>query len=163
MRSSRGPAFCWPAAAALLLAVPAPLRAQSDEETLARYRLTEATLAKFTQVARSIVALTQTDSTLRTEEDEDEAESITELAAMYDRHPSMRRAITGAGMTTREFVTFLLSMFQAAVGTWIVQQPQGSLDKLPPEIPRDNVRFYQQHERELQKLTEEMKALGQAP
>jgi hypothetical protein len=66
-------------------------------------------------------------------------------------------------MTTREFVTFLLSMFQAAVGAWIAQQPQGSLDKLPPEIPRDNVRFYQQHERELQRLTEEMKALGQAP
>jgi hypothetical protein len=73
MRCSRGPAFRWPAAAALLLAVPAPLGAQSDEETLARYRLTDATLAKFTQAARSIVALTRTDSTLRTEAGDDDA------------------------------------------------------------------------------------------
>ena len=158
--------FRLPAAAIAVACFAARLPAQSDEETLARYRLTEATLAKFTQASRNLVAAVA-DPTVRREQGEDPGpHTIAEVAAAYDRHPAMQRAITSAGMTTREFTTFVLSMLQAGMGAWIVEREHGRRDKVPIGIPIENVLFYQEHQAELERLTEELRALDpreQAP
>src|SRR5207248_10224626 len=60
------------AAAAVTFLAPG-LGAQSDQETLARYRLTEAALAKFTQASRNFIAAAKADSTTREDQDEDES------------------------------------------------------------------------------------------
>ena len=148
-------------ATAAVASLAAPLGAQSDEETLARYRLTEAALAKFTQASRNFIAVAKADSTVLAEE-EDEGEnskSIAEIAALYDRHPALKRAITSAGMTTREYVTFVMSMFQAGMAAWLVEQQGGKFDNVPAGTPHENIRFYQRHKAELERIGEELKAL----
>jgi uncharacterized Zn finger protein len=150
------------AAAAVLCSV-APLGAQSDEETLSRYRLTEAGLAKFAQASRNFVAVAKADSQALEEQAEDASpKSIADLAALYDGHPRLKRAISSAGMTTREYVTFMMSMFQAGMAAWAVEQQQGKFDNLPAGIPHENIRFYQQHQAELQRIGEELKALEES-
>jgi len=145
-------------AAATVVAVPLP--AQSDEETLARYRLTEATLAKFTQASRNLIAAATADPSAREPESEgDNPHTIADMAAAYDRHPALKRAITSAGMTTREFTTFVLSMLQAGMGAWVVEREHGRRDKVPAGIPIENVLFYQDHQAELERITEELRAL----
>ena len=67
-------------------------------------------------------------------------------------------------MTTREYTTFVLSMFQAGMAAWLVQQQKGKLDKVPAGIPHENIRFYQQHEAELNRIGKELRALeGKEP
>lgn len=151
------------AAAVTLLA--ARLDAQSDQETLARYRLTEAALVKFTQASRNFIAAAKVDSTTREDQDEDDApKSIAALAALYDRHPALKQAITSAGMTSQEYATFMMSMFQAGMAAWSVEQQQGKFDKVPAGIPHENIRFYQRHQAELQRIGDELRGLeGKAP
>lgn len=147
-------------ATAVLTAFAAPLGAQTDEEILARYRLTEAGLAKFTQASRSFIAIAKADSAaLEQESENSDGMTITEMAALYDGHPGLKRAISSAGMTSREFVTFLMSMFQAGMGAWLVEQQGGKFDKVPAGIPHENIRFYQQHRAALEAIGEEMKAV----
>ena len=147
-------------ATAAVTAFAAPLGAQTDEETLARYRLTEAGLAKFTQASRSFIAIAKADSAaLEQQSEESNGMTIAQMAAMYDGHPGLKRAITSAGMTSREFATFLMSMFQAGMGAWLVEQQGGKFDKVPAGIPHENIRFYQQHRAALEAIGEEMKAV----
>ncbi len=152
------------AAAAVTFLAPR-LSAQSDAETLARYRLTEAALVKFTQASRNFIAAAKADSTTREDQDEDDPpKSIAAVAALYDRHPALKQAITSAGMTTQEYTTFMMSMFQAGMAAWSVEQQQGKFDKVPAGIPHENIRFYQRHQAELQSIGEELRALeGKTP
>jgi hypothetical protein len=154
------------ALAALILGGGAPgaLAAQgraadADEREIAAYRLSEATLAKFIRASRAMAAITKTMPADTAEDDGDESgpddPSIAEIAAMYDSIPGVRRAITGAGLATREFVVFTLTMFSAGMAAWLVEQH--GWDKLPPEIARENVLFYQRHKAQLDSLTAEMK------
>jgi hypothetical protein len=147
-------------AAAVVTCFAASLGAQSDEQTLARYRLTEAALAKFTQASRNFIAVATADSQALGEQDEGEnSRNIAEIAALYDRHPALKRAITSAGMTSREYVTFLMSMFQAGMAAWLVEQQGGKFDNVPAGTPHENIRFYQRHKAELERIGEELKAL----
>ena len=94
------------AAAAAVTCFAAPLVAQTDEEILARYRLSEAALAKFTQASRNFIAAAKADSAALEAEAEDASpKSIADMAALYDAHPGLKRAISSAGMTTREYAS----------------------------------------------------------
>lgn len=147
-------------ATAAVTCFAAPLAAQTDEEALARYRLTEAALVKFTQASRNFIAIAKADSGALGESDEGEdSKSFAEIAALYDRHPALKRAISSAGMTTREYVTFIMSMFQAGMAAWMVEQQGGKFDKVPAGIPHENIRFYQRHRAELERIGAELKAL----
>jgi len=152
------------AAAAVVACCAAPLGAQSDEQTLARYRLTEATLAKFAQASRNLAAAAKANPSLLKEQDDEQdgdetAESLAQMAALYDRHPAFKQAITSAGLTTREFATFVMSMFQAGLAASAVEMRHGKLDSLPAGVPRENVLFYQRHKAELDRIGQELHAL----
>jgi len=151
-------------AAAAVTWIAAPLGAQTDDAILASYRLTEAGLAKFAQASRNFATIAKTDSQALGEEVEDaNPKGIAEFAAFYDGHPSLKRAISSAGMTSREYVTFMMSMFQAGMAAWLVEQQQGKFDKVPAGISHENIRFYQQHRAELDRIGEEIKALEGQP
>jgi hypothetical protein len=150
------------AAAVAVACIAGPLAAQSDEETLARYRLTDAALAKFTRASRNFIAAGKANPALlepRDKDDDESAETIAQIAAIYDRHPPLRQGITSAGLTTREFATFMLAMFQAGMAAWLVDQQHGKFDKVPPGVPRENVLFYQRHQAELKQIGDELRAL----
>jgi hypothetical protein len=151
------------ATAGLILALP--LGAQTDEQILASYRLTEARLTAFVHASRNLVNAAKADPALiRNDEENDDEEndnpSITGLAAYYDSRPAVKRAITSAGMSSRDYVTFMLAMFQAGVASYIVKQSEGQFDRVPAGIPHDNIRFYQQHEAELERISQELRALS---
>jgi hypothetical protein len=116
---------------------------------------------KFTQASRSFIAIAKADSAALEQQSSEDSDGMTiaQMAALYDGHPGLKRAITSAGMTSREFVTFLMSMFQAGMGAWLVEQQGGKFDKVPAGIPHENIRFYQQHRAALEAIGEEMKAV----
>ena len=148
------------AAVAAFAAIASPLGAQTDDEILARFRLTEAGLVKFTQASRNFIAVAKADSAALEQESEDsDGMTLAQMAALYDGHPGLKRAISSAGMTTREYVTFIMSMFQAGMGAWLVEQQGGKFDKVPAGIPHENIRFYQQHRAALEAIGEELKAI----
>ena len=157
------------ALAALLLGTPGRSTAQdADSREVAAYRLSEATLAKFLRASRAMAAAakpapadTGDDAEDRDDDDDDDdddaedSKSIAEIAAFYDANPAARRAITGAGLTTREYVVFSFALFQAGMGAWLVEQQGWS--KLPPDVARTNVEFYQRHKAQLDSVTAELK------
>ena len=49
----------------------------------------------------------------------------------------------------------MFALFQAGMGAWLVEQH--GWDKLPREIPRDNVVFYQRHKAQLDSVTAQLK------
>jgi len=83
------------------------------------------------------------------------------IAAFYDAQPPFRQALARAGLTSREYVTFMLTLFQAGMAAWLVEQH--GWDKLPPEIARENVVFYQRHKAQLDSLTAELKEREGSP
>lgn len=144
-----------------LLPLLAAAAQNADSREIATYRMTDATLAKFIRASRAMAAVAKPapSDTAEGAEDDDESsdadQSIAQIAGMYDTIPAARRAITGAGLTTREYVVFTMTLFQAGMGAWLVEQ-QG-WDKLPPEIARENVLFYQRHKAQLDSVTVELK------
>ncbi len=143
-----------------MAAVPAGSAAQGqdpDARTLAAYRLSEATLTRFAAASKHLAAAARVAGDTLGEDDEDDegAETIADIAAFYDRHPSLRQAIATAGLTSREYVIFMLTLFQAGMAAWLVEQQGWS--KLPSDIARENVVFYQRHKAQLDSLTAELK------
>ena len=128
-----------------------------DARTLAAYRLSEATLTRFVAASKNLAAAAQVGRDTLGEGDEDDAgpETIADIAAFYDRHPPLRQAIVGAGLTSREYVIFMLTLFQAGMAAWLVEQH--GWDRLPAEIARENVVFYQRHKARLDSLTADLK------
>jgi len=137
--------------------------ADPDERALAAYRLNDATLNRFIAASRAMAAAARPRVDTVAEEDEDEADSktIADIAAFYDAQPPFRQALARAGLTSREYVTFMLTLFQAGMAAWLVEQH--GWDKLPPEIARENVVFYQRHKAQLDSLTAELKEREGSP
>lgn len=154
------------AAIATLVAAPTPAAAQpggDDMATLAAYRLTEASLDQFDRATRAMIAAAQDPAVRRQvaamSDDDDEGDpSIAEIAARIDRVPAMRRAITGAGMTSRGYVTFQLSLFQAAMAVALLEM-QGASGELPEGTPPQNVAFARKHKQRIEAMGRELRQL----
>lgn len=131
----------------------------ADAATLAEYRLTDEGLAKFSQATRNLGAAVAADPGLEERMDkksQDDA-TIAETAAIYESEPAVRKAVEDADMTSSEYVTFVYSLAQAAMGAWTMQQ-YGE-DKLPAGTPRENVDFYLANTDKIAALSKEMQAL----
>ena len=157
---------CAALAAALLLgALPATSQAQGDADlqTLAAFRLTESGLGKMEQATRNLAAALKDPAAraqaeqMATDEDND-SPTLAQIAARYDRIPFAKRAITSAGMSTSEFVTFQFSLLQASMAAAVMEMQQGAA--LPKGTPPENVEFVRTHRARLEKFGEEMKALN---
>jgi hypothetical protein len=59
-----------------------------------------------------------------------------------------------AGISSREYLVFSLSLLQNGIAAWALDQPGG---KVPPGISMANVKFYRTHDAALKKLGEETK------
>jgi rare lipoprotein A (peptidoglycan hydrolase) len=124
-----------------------------DTQEIASYVLNEAVFAKYSQATRNLGQLAK-----RLPGDCDDTESsqsLDALAARFDAITGVKAAIKSAGMTTREYVVFSLSLFQNGMASWGLEQPGG---KLPPGTSMANVNFYRAHEAAIKKLGEATKA-----
>lgn len=111
------------------------------------YQLVEAALAKYAAATRGLAPLIAEHP--HECDEEESGESLSELAAQLDAVPGAPAALKAAGMSSREYVVFMLASFQAGMGAWALTDGGG---ELPPGVSPENVAFYQNHEVELQDL-----------
>jgi hypothetical protein len=153
---------------AALAAVPRQSAAQlptADVQEVGRYRLTPEVVARFAMATRNMARAYETNpgsfATLR-ERVGERAQSLDQVAALYESSPALHGAITEAGLTSREFATIVFAMFQAALGAWLVDaRGEGALAQLPPEVSRENIRFFRQNRQELERLGDEFRLIGE--
>jgi hypothetical protein len=120
-----------------------------DAKEITDYVLTDAALAKYTKAVHKLQPLKRE---LQQDCDrEDAPKSLNAMAARMDGLPGVKAALKSAGMTSREYMVFSLSVFQTGMVAWALEQPGG---KLPPDANMANVNFYRAHEAELNKLGE---------
>jgi hypothetical protein len=158
MKLDRVHAFLLTAVSVALLA-PAVSVAQGtadrDAREISSYVLTEEGVAKFARVSTNLGALAEQfaancdDDNADDDEGGDNASSLDDMVARINAVPGAQAAIQSAGMTTREYVVFSMSLFQSGVAAWALSQPGGTL---PPGISKANVDFYRAHEQALKKL-----------
>ncbi len=151
-------------AAVLSAGAARPLAAQADDAaTLAAYRLTEAKLGQFVRATRAVVAAAknpamQAEMKALGEQDDDDAESIADVAAKLERIPTFRRAVASSGMTMRDYVTFQFALFQAAFAQAMLEQYPDKA-KLPEGISQANVDFVRTHKAQIEQITAELKKM----
>ena len=135
---------------ALTLALILPVTASADDEQEIRnYVLTDAGLAKYSQAARKLAVMdaAQTGACEESEDGED-AQSISDVVAKFDRYPAAKSAITSAGMSTREYVVFSFALLQTGLAVWGADQSGGQAQG----VSAANVAFYKKNEAHLKKL-----------
>ena len=153
-------------------ALPAGAQAALEDKEVAEYRLTEGALRKVIKATTDMVELVKSDKNLakqladvnraeekKDEEDEDVA-SVAEIVAIYDRLPPIRRAITSAGMTPKEFVTFHLALALAGLAQWAVDQGASAAEMELTPVQKANMAFYKRHEADFKRLDQLTKALN---
>lgn len=88
------------------------------------------------------------------------AKSLSEMAAGIQKFPPMANGLRAAGMTPREYATFMLAMLQASMVAGFKKSGMMKDADVPPEVNMENVRFIEQHQKELEALQKELQALG---
>lgn len=139
------------AAACVMAFAPSAVIAQAssnrDASEVSAYVLSEAAIAKYSRASANLGGLAK--QVAGSCDDGDSPRSLDESVARINAVPGAQSAIQSAGMTTREYLVFSLSLFQSGMAAWALDQPGG---KLPPGVSRANVDFYRSHEQALQKL-----------
>ena len=89
----------------------------------------------------------------------DNTKTLSEMAAAIEREPLAAKALAGAGISAREYVTFVLASFQAGMVAGMMKQ--GLIKEVPKDLAAtvnmDNVKFMQDHDAEFQAFANAMK------
>ena len=112
-----------------------------DTQEVQGYVLSEAGLAKFAQATKKLAAML--DGMNDTCDEDSDSTSLNDMVAKLNAKPDAKAAIQSAGMTTREYVVFSMSLLQNGLAAWALSQPGGTL---PPGVSKANVDFYKKHE-----------------
>jgi len=149
-------ALCVTIAAALVTSAPCIAQnfAERDAREIGSFVLTEAGLAKYTQAVKNLGAHASRMRDACGDDDSESARSLDQMAARLDAIPEVKTAVRSAGLTTREYLVFSLSLFQNGMAAWALTQPGG---KLPPGTSMANVNFYRAHEAAIRQLGEQTK------
>lgn len=130
-------------------AQPGELPQMFNDPAVANYRLTTASLDKFVRATNALKELEDEDIDLEDRFDMDDAEdaSVADIAQAFDSEPRIKGAINGAGMTSREYITFMFAMIQAMFGSVMVQMGgEQALNDMAPGVLKDNIRFFTEHQ-----------------
>ncbi|HEX2081592.1 MAG TPA: hypothetical protein VHG08_28065 [Longimicrobium sp.] len=115
------------------------------DPAITSYRLTSATLDKFVNATNALKELEDEDIDIEDRIDMDDPENLdlNEIAAAFDSEPRIKSAINGAGLSSREYVTFLFAMIQAMFGSVMVQMGgEQALNDMPAGVMKDNIQFF---------------------
>ena len=126
-----------------------------DDPALASYRLTSSNLTKFLAATQALNGLDGDSFDLEDQIDMDNPEdvNIADIAAAFDGEPRVKNAINGAGLSSREYVTFLFSMLQAMFGSIAVQMGgDEALAQMPNGVLKQNIQFFLEHQDEFEAL-----------
>jgi hypothetical protein len=126
-----------------------------DTKEISAYKLTDAALAKYQKATTSLASIPAQPGECSDSDDSSNGQSLDQQVAKMNANPAVRSAIQSAGMTTREYLLFSWSMFQAGMAAWALNQPGA---KPQPDLSMDNVAFYRKHEAALKQLGEQGKS-----
>ena len=133
--------------------------AASDQTEINQYKLSNQSLAQFFQATKNLVPIikkAQHQSDAEDSDDSDELESLSKLVDQLDAIPGAKKAISDAGMTTRDFLKFQFAVIYAASGEAILK----SGGKLPAGYSAENVQFFQSHEAEFKQHQSDLEAVN---
>jgi len=128
------------------------------DPALQNYRLTRPNLDKFVRATNALKALDDEDIDIEDRLNMDDPEDIDlgEIVAAFDSEPRIKNAINGAGMTSREYVTFLFSMMQTMFGFAMVQMGgEQALNDMARGALKDNIQFFTQNQAAFEALSED--------
>ena len=128
------------------------------DPALANYRLTRPNLDKFIQATNALKELEDEDIDIEDRLNMDDPEDIDlgEIAAAFDSEPRIKNAINSAGMTSRDYVTFLFSMMQAMFGSMMVQMGgEEALAGMESGVLKDNIRFFTENQAAFEALDDD--------
>jgi hypothetical protein len=87
-----------------------------------------------------------------------QADSLTEMEAGIRKSPPIANALQSAGMTPREYATFMMAMIQASMVAGF--KKAGMLKEIPKDVNPENVKFIEAHEAELKAMQAEFEKLA---
>jgi hypothetical protein len=90
------------------------------------------------------------------------AQTISEMEAAIRQFPPMANALRREGLAPREYATFFLALFQAAIVHGF-RKSGVEIKDLPAGVNPENVKFIAEHEQELEAMKQEFEALGKKP
>jgi hypothetical protein len=70
----------------------------------------------------------------------------------------MANGLKAAGMAPREYATFMMAMLQASMVAGF--KKSGMLKEIPKDVSAENVKFIEEHQKELEALQKEFQGLG---
>ena len=87
-----------------------------------------------------------------------QANSLTEMEANIRKSPPIANALQSAGMSPREYATFMMAMIQASMVAGF--KKAGMMKELPKDVNPENVKFVEAHEAELKAMQAEFEKLA---
>lgn len=129
--------------------------ADADSREVGAYRLTDAGLQKYLQAVRNLSELGAHAPGTCDDEGADDGDDVTSIDAAVARivaTPGASKALQSAGMAPREFVVFSMSVLQAGLASWALEQPGGTL---PPDVRMENVNFFRKNQAAMDKARQE--------
>lgn len=134
---------------------PEALRQMFSDPALASYRLTSANLDKFLAATQALQTMEGEDFDLEDQFDTENPETmtITRIASAFESEARIKDAINGAGMSTRDYVTFLFSTLQAMFGSLMVQMGgDQALADMPAGVLKQNIQFFMENQEAFEAL-----------
>lgn len=86
------------------------------------------------------------------------ATSLDEMEASVKKMPVVASALARAGLSPREYGTFMMAMIQASMVAGF--RKAGMIKELPRDVNPENVKFVEEHEAELKAMQAEFEALS---
>ena len=87
-----------------------------------------------------------------------QANSLSEMEASIRKSPPIANALQTAGMSPREYATFMMAMIQASMVAGF--KKAGMMKELPKDVNPENVKFIEEHEAELKAMQAEFEKLA---
>lgn len=133
-------------------------------EEVSNYRLTTAGMQKFVTATQALHELEDEDLqvTERFENLDEDDVDLDQIAAAFDSEPRVKSAINGAGITSREYVTFMFSMIQTMITAAMLEMGgENALAQMENSVLKQNVQFYREHEAEFEAMGEALEGMGE--
>ena len=87
-----------------------------------------------------------------------QANSLSEMEANIRKSPPIANALQSAGISPREYATFMMAMIQASMVAGF--KKAGMMKELPKDVNPENVKFIEEHEAELKAMQAEFEKLA---
>ncbi len=146
-----------------LLPSPRLASAQDDDPDLKAYNSYRLTIPKYKKFLDAMVNLAKADEKNPAVGQSIEGageKSIAQTVAAYNKVPQVRRGISAAGLTTRDFVLIQGAYLHAGLAYALMKQGGFSADSAVKtmQVSRANLDFVRKNEAEISRLTKEAEA-----